>query len=165
MIDINRWNGYKTSVALNAPRLDSAMADLKKYVQLEHTADIWVRVYGRDLPELFANAGFTFFDQVADLAKVEERECRVVRAQAGDRETLLVAWLGELLYQFETLRTIFKRFDIMELDDSHVAARAHGEKYDPKRHRLRIEIKAVTYHRLAVEKVGDHWEASVIFDI
>jgi SHS2 domain-containing protein len=152
-------------VGVAAARLDSTMADLKKYIQLEHTADIWVRIFGRDPQELFANAGFAFFDQVADLAKVEERECREVRAQAGDRETLLVAWLGELLYQFDAMHTIFKRFDIMELDDSHIAAKAYGEKYDPKRHHMRIEIKAVTYHRLSVKKAGGHWEASVIFDV
>ena len=137
----------------------------RRYIQLPHTADIWIRVRGRDLPQLFANAGFAFFDQVAELAAVQEKETQTIRAQAADRELLLVAWLGELLYHFDALHFLFKRFDIIELDDTHIVAKAHGEKYDPRRHRLRCEIKAITYHQLAVEQVGDHWEASVIFDI
>ena len=136
-----------------------------KYTQLPHTADIWIRARGRDLPELFANAGFAFFDLTAELANVVEKDGQVIRAQAADRELLLIAWLGELLYHFDALHFIFKRFDIIELDDTHVVARAFGEKCDRSRHRLRTEIKAVTYHQLAVEQVGDHWEASVIFDI
>jgi SHS2 domain-containing protein len=141
------------------------MAKEPKYIQLEHTADIWIRARGKDLPELFANAGFAFFDLVAELGNVEERESHLIRAQAGDTELLMVAWLGELLFQFDASHMIFKRFDVIELDGRHIVAKAHGEKYDPKRHRLKTEIKAVTYHQLAVEKVGDHWEASVIFDI
>lgn len=136
-----------------------------KYIQLPHTADIWVRVRGKDLRELFANAGFAFFEQVADLAQVQEKETQVIRAQAADRELLLVAWLDELLYHFDALHLLFKDFDIIELDETHMVAKAHGEKYDPARHRLRAEVKAVTYHQLAVEQVGDHWEASVIFDV
>ena len=136
-----------------------------KYIQLPHTADIWIRAHGKDLPELFANAGFAFFDLVAELADFAEKEAQIIRAQAADRELLLVAWLDELLYHFDALHLVFKRFDIMELDDTHVVARAFGEKRDPNRHRLRTEIKAVTYHQLAVEQVGDHWEASVIVDI
>ena len=136
-----------------------------KYIQLPHTADIWVRVRGKDLRELFANAGFAFFEQVADLAQVREKETQVIRAQAADRELLLVAWLDELLYHFDALHLLFKDFDIIELSETHTVAKAYGEKYDPARHRLRAEVKAVTYHQLAVEQVGDHWEASVIFDI
>jgi SHS2 domain-containing protein len=136
-----------------------------KYIQLPHTADIWVRVRGKDLRELFANAGFAFFEQVAELAAVEEKETQMIRAQAADRELLLVAWLDELLYHFDALHLLFKDFDIIELDETHIVAKAYGEKYDPARHRLRAEVKAITYHQLAVEQVGDHWEASVIFDV
>ncbi len=137
----------------------------QKYIHLEHTADIWIRVSGRDAVELFANAAFAFFDIVADLSSVGEAESSAVRAEAADRELLLVAWLDELLFRFETDRMIFKRFEIVELDDRHIAAKAYGQRYDRSRHRLKVEVKAVTYHQLAIRKVDDHWEASVIFDI
>lgn len=141
------------------------MMELPKYIQLEHTADIRIRVLGKDLPELFANAGFAFFDLVADLSNVQERDSVEIRAAADDIELLLVAWLNELLYWFDASRMLFRRFDIVQFNKTQIVAKAFGEKYDPQRHHMRAEIKAVTYHHLAVEQMGDHWEASVIFDI
>jgi len=43
-----------------------------KYRLLEHTADLKVEIFGRDLPELFANAAFMLFDVMVDLKQVRE---------------------------------------------------------------------------------------------
>jgi SHS2 domain-containing protein len=40
-----------------------------------------------------------------------------------------------------------------------------GDTFDPSRHASRGEIKAVTYHQLTVEKIGDEWRARIIFDV
>ncbi len=43
--------------------------------------------------------------------------------------------------------------------------RVYGEPFDPKKHKFRLEIKAVTYHQLTVKKQGDKWFGRVIFDL
>jgi SHS2 domain-containing protein len=40
-----------------------------------------------------------------------------------------------------------------------------GEPYDPGRHEIKVEIKAVTYHQLTIKKEGDQWAGRVIVDI
>jgi SHS2 domain-containing protein len=44
-------------------------------------------------------------------------------------------------------------------------AEARGEPLDPARHRLLADVKAVTLHRLRVERTVRGWEASVVLDI
>jgi SHS2 domain-containing protein len=40
-----------------------------------------------------------------------------------------------------------------------------GEPYDPARHRLHGEVKAVTWHQLRLEPVAAGWRARVILDV
>jgi SHS2 domain-containing protein len=46
-----------------------------------------------------------------------------------------------------------------------VRGRVRGESFDPRRHELYGEVKAVTYHELAVTRSGAGWQARVIFDV
>ena len=46
-----------------------------------------------------------------------------------------------------------------------MVARAFGEKIDRERHELHFGIKAVTRHMLEVGRKGDHYEATILFDI
>ena len=42
---------------------------------------------------------------------------------------------------------------------------AWGEAIDPGRHRLRVDVKAVTLHGFSVQSTTDGWEAGVILEI
>ena len=53
----------------------------------------------------------------------------------------------------------------MSLREGGLDAKALGEPLDFERHRLLHEVKAITYHRLTVEKTGAGWLAEVIVDI
>ncbi|MFM8893617.1 MAG: archease [Planctomycetia bacterium] len=44
-------------------------------------------------------------------------------------------------------------------------ALAHGERYDPARHTLAHEIKAVTWHELSVRHAPTGWDASIFVDV
>ena len=46
-----------------------------------------------------------------------------------------------------------------------MAGERDREPYDPERHPLRTELKAVTYHQLEVARDGDEWTGRVIFDV
>jgi SHS2 domain-containing protein len=138
---------------------------MKKFDIIEHTADTGIVAYGTDMREAFANVACGMFSLMADLEKVREETSRYVEAEAGDRESLAVSWLNELLYLFDVERIIFKRFDIMELTNTRLRADAHGEKVDASRHELRSGVKAATYHMLKVSENGGRWSIRVIFDV
>ena len=133
-----------------------------RYEEIEHTADVGIRAYGRSLDELFANAAEGMFSLIADLGAVKPVGEIEVRLQADDLPTLFLRWLGELLYLHETQRFLFSAFEARVVGTS-LEGRARGEAIDKERHELKLVIKAVTRHRLTVD--ADKGVAEVIFDI
>jgi len=138
---------------------------MKKFDVVEHTADIGIVAYGADLREAFANAAYGMFSLMADLEQVREETSRYIEAEAGDRESLVVSWLNELLYMFDVERIILKRFDVLELTNTRLKADAYGEKVDASRHELKSGVKAATYHMLKVSEDNGRCSIRVIFDV
>ena len=138
---------------------------MKRYEQFPHTADIGVHVYGGTLKELFENAAFSMFDIIADLEGLKESISVDIKLEAPNAEELLVAWLDELLYNFYTRSIIFSRFEIGELSDTAIKAKAHGRPAGANRNRLKTEIKAITYSGLVIKKTETGYQVDIIFDV
>ena len=136
---------------------------MKKFELIEHTADMGLAAYGKDLAEAFAHAAYGMFSIIAELDGVKEAEQRQVEIKEDDMEGLLFEWLNSLLYYFDVETLIFKRFDIMEFGEGRLKAVCYGEKYDASRHRLKTGIKSATYHMLEVD--GKKNRVQVIFDV
>ncbi len=130
-----------------------------------HTADLGLRVRAADLEELFAEAGRGLLAVIVrnpqDVRPVEAIEFQLEESQV---DFLLVDWLTELLFAFESRRLLLARFET-HLVDGRLTATAWGEPCDETRHQLEHEVKAVTYHSLSVRPVDGEWLAEVILDI
>ncbi len=136
----------------------------KDFEIVNHTADVGIIAHGADMKQAFANAARGLFSLITELDDVQEVLYRDIEITATDKENLLVAWLNELIYRFDTENIIFKRFDITELDNTRLIARSYGEKVDSSKHKLKTGVKATTYHMLKVDK-DDGYKVQVIFDI
>ena len=141
------------------------MEPLKRYEQFSHAADIGVRVFGRTLKELFENAAFAMFDILADLEGLEGEIIQNFELTAPNHEELLVAWLDELLYNFYTKSIIFYKFEVAELSEDVITAKAFGRSVSENRNRLKTEIKAATYYNLKIIKRDDYFEVEIVFDV
>ena len=142
------------------------MAERPDYREIEHTADIGLELEAPDLKAAFELAAASMFDLMCDLDGVGDGVCRTVqtRARDADLENMMVRWLTELLFVFESERLLLSHFDVRKLESDSIEAVVAGERYDPQRHAVKAEIKAVTYHDLAIEEVGGRWHVRVIFD-
>ena len=138
---------------------------MKRYEQFPHTADIGIRVFGKDLKDLFENAAFALFDTVADLEGLKPSIEEAVKVEGGTSEELLVAWLDELLYLFYTKEIIFSEFKIAELSDKKLTAKAFGKSVSSNRNRLKTEIKAATYSGLKIDKSDNGYKVEIILDV
>ncbi len=134
------------------------------YEIVDHTADIGILVRAKNLPELYINAALAFFDLMAGLENIKPNEMIPISVEATDLENLMVNWLGELLYLFDSDGWLLVDFQL-ELKHMRIIATGKGEKYDPTKHEIRYYIKAITYHMLEVKQDKDEWVARVIFDI
>ena len=137
----------------------------KGYRLIDHTADIGIKVRGKTLKELFRNAAIGCFDNIADLDNVQLNRQVRFDIQAPSQEELLLSWLKELLYSFDTKKILFKDFKIEKLKPTHLIATAYGDKLNLKIHSVKEEIKAVTYHEFSLKQRKGGWTAQVIFDV
>jgi SHS2 domain-containing protein len=133
----------------------------KRFVQVEHTADIAIRVWGRDLAEMFVNAAYGMACQLVDPDDVPQTLKRTIELEADDAEVLLVTWLGELLYLGEQDDCIFTRFDMLEITPTHLRAAIQG---GPAQEHL-AHIKAVTFSELKIVQNDKGYETTVVFDV
>ena len=138
---------------------------MKAFETIDHTADIGVRSFGATEKEAFENAAVGMFSLITDLDQISENLEFPVDVEAEDRETLLVEWLNELLYIYESNGSLLKRFQIKELGETRLRGTAFGGPVEPGRHEINIDIKAVTYYQLKVRQTDTGWTAEVIFDV
>jgi SHS2 domain-containing protein len=137
------------------------MADinLSGFEELQHTADWALHVWAQDIKGLFEQSAlgmYALMEIKADKDTFVERELSL---HGGDMEDWLVSFLSELLLgEMEGLA--FNQFEL-QVEPGVFNARMSGGKLLG----IRKEIKAVTYHNLAVRQVDGHWEVTIVFDV
>jgi SHS2 domain-containing protein len=117
---------------------------------VEHTADLALIARGRTLAELFTHAAEGMVAFLYDRAAVEPLEEERFEVFGEDAEELLVAWLQEILYRHEMRQRVYRDFRVESVAPPRLAANARGESFDPARHEILAQIKAATYHDLAI---------------
>lgn len=140
------------------------MAD---YEFIEHTADIRMRVRGDNLEDLFRTAAFGMtaflFGENSERSESPGAETsfrQPVRVAGQDLEDLLVGWLSELLLISSLRGARLVTVADLRIADNRLSAAVGLTPSEPQ-----DEIKAVTYHDLAVARTGDTWTATITFDI
>jgi SHS2 domain-containing protein len=136
---------------------------MKHYELIDHTADVGVKAYGKTVAEAFAHAAVAMFDIITDESTIGSVGEYDIVLEAPDREQLLVDWLSKLLYLNDAENLVFGRFEVT-ITGNRLSARIFGEKYDTKKHKMGVEIKAVTYHMVQVNE-KDPIFVQVLFDI
>jgi len=137
----------------------------KDFEIIDHTADAAVIAYGVDLKQLFSNAALALFSLVTDPESIRQELQRDVKIISEDKDSLLVEWLNELIYLLDAEHILFSRFDIERLTNDSLKASCYGENVDPLRHRIRVGVKAATYHMLKIDKDSNGYKVQIIFDI
>jgi SHS2 domain-containing protein len=130
----------------------------------EHTADVGIVARGATLAEAFTQAGFALANLLVANDTVRPLVWRDVALDGEDLEDLLVAWLNELIFLFDSEGFLPTRFDFSRIGPKGLEARLWGEPFDPQRHSLRTGVKAATYHQVAVE-LGDDVVVRAIVDV
>lgn len=142
-----------------------AKKEIKKYETFDHTADLGVIIFGQTYIELFANAAYALFDLLTKLSEVKEEISYPMEIEAADREDLLVRFLSELLYLFASKNYLCKRVSFLTCKEKSLKAETWGEHFDPQRHEIKTEIKAITYHQLEIKKSKGILKARLVFDV
>ena len=132
---------------------------------IDHTADMGITAYGKDIKQLFSNAALALFSLITDVRSIKEQLQHGVEINSENKDDLLVEWLNELIYLFDAKHLLFNHFEIESISNNKLKATCYGEKFNPARHRIKIDVKAATYHMLKIVQGSEGYSAQVIFDI
>lgn len=135
------------------------------YEFFDHTADIGIRAQGETLEELFVAMAQGLTELIAEDSTLEVKQTRVMELSAESTESLLLAWLKELLFWFSSDGFLPARYELDTVTPTTLRGRISGEAFDPARHVQGREVKAITRHQLRVWQQDAGWHSQVIVDI
>ena len=135
------------------------------YELMDHTADLGIRVKGKDLIDLFENGGRALLNLMVRVRSRGKSVPLSLKVEGNDLPDLMVRWLSEILYLFEGEKVLATSIKINSLSSTGLEATLRTSPYDPRIHEIIREIKAVTYHGIEVIEKKGLWEASIIFDL
>lgn len=138
------------------------------YKFLPHTTDAYIEAVGATFEEALGNAGLALFDTMCDLKSIIRVDRDVIHVQDGDDVELLYDWLESLLLKFELEQKVYNKFEVSvtkEPEGPKLTAHAYGELFDRKRHGAKVEVKAVTYHKMEVSRQGGLVVVRFILDL
>ena len=130
------------------------------FEEISHTADWSARVWAADLPSLFTEAAQAMSSLSGMTIGSGSRVKRTFETEGSDVESLLVAFLSELVYYQEQENLAFDVFDV-RVAAQWLKVQMEGAQIES----VDKAIKAVTYHNLKIEKTVEGFETTVVFDV
>ncbi len=136
------------------------------FEEVEHTADWELHAWSPDLPTLFEQVARGMYMLSGTQIAREDRRTQTIELDAADAESLLVGFLAELLFLAEQDGLAFHRFDLrIDEDPGQNRLQLTGQMEGGRIIAQAKEIKAVTYHRLQIERSDRGLEVRVVFDV
>ena len=140
-----------------------------KYLDNIAIADAAFEAWGDTLEEMFRAAAAAAMNvMVADLDAIGDRVQKTIELQDNALDMLLLNFLQELIFYKDAEQLLLRIKNVAikhEKNHYSLTAAAYGEPADPQKHDLVVDVKAVTLHRLKVEKTPHQWRSTVVLDI
>lgn len=131
------------------------------YEILGHTADVRLKVRGKNIEELFKHALIGMMKIIKEEASQGDKVKRIIEAESSDKTELLVEFLNEALYMSHINYEIYTDL-AMSFEDHRLKAELTGVKVG----KFDEDIKAVTYYEVEIKKnEKGELETIIVFDI
>ncbi len=139
------------------------------YEYLPHTTDAFIEARGATLERAFESAGLALFDTMCNVKSISHKLTDQLEFSGKDEISLLYDWLESLLLKFDLDEKVYSRFEVSPVmkSETMMKAKAHvsGEKYDRNKHGAKVEVKAVTYHKMEIRKADSGTVLRFILDL
>lgn len=133
------------------------------------TADVAFEAWGKTVEELFISSAAALLRTMAKAPQqVERRQKLTIVLEHEELDLLLWSFLQELIF-FKDARRLLLHADSVRIEERegifYLEATVAGEHIDAGRHRLQVDVKAVTLHRLQAAFKDNLWKAVVVLDV
>ena len=129
------------------------------------TADLLVAATGKTLGEAFAQIALGMFNMMTPIEGIKDKEEFTLSAEGKDLESLLFNLMDEFLFINDTEFLVPNKIQIT-VDHENLTSKAvcNGERFSAATHEVGIQIKAVTYHMMEIQKTPEGWYVRMVFD-
>ena len=135
------------------------------FEELEHTADVRMKISAPTLADIYAESGFALAETLyGEYPRETATVSFPLEAEGKDAEEAVVNFLSELLFLTETEYLVPMSFAI-SVDHNVVSGTVSGVLFDRSRHAGGIGVKGISYSGISFEKTATGYELIIIFDI
>ena len=139
------------------------------YEFLPHTTDAYIQTTGSTFEEALEYAGIALFDTMCEVEAISPDEVDNVQVTGADEVALLYNWLEALLLKFELERKVYSRFKVIltktPSNEFKINAKIFGKKWTKEKQGAKVEVKAVTYHKMEISHNVDGTTLRFILDL
>lgn len=133
------------------------------------TADVAFEAWGETQEELFISSAAALLRTMAEAPeRVARLQVLTVLLEHEELDMLLFSFLQELIF-YKDARRLLLHADRVQIEEREgifrLEATLSGEQIDAGRHRLLVDVKAVTLHRFKVVFGDNRWKAVVVLDV
>ena len=130
------------------------------YVEIEHTADIALKVWGKDFYTLLSQSAKGMYDLMGIIKdkKVHKSNCFLI--EPSSLEIQLVDFLSELLFLIDDKKEIYDTFSCQSTEEG-LEIQMQGWAVAS----IQRNIKAVTFHDLEIIERDSLLETVITFDV
>jgi len=130
------------------------------FEEIPHTADWSIRVWADDFAGLLAESARGMYWLASAKLADKSRLTETFETEELDGESLLVAFLSELVYYAEQENLGFDNFEI-HIKNGRLKAELGGAPLQS----MEKAIKAVTWHNLKIIETARGLEVEIVFDV
>lgn len=129
----------------------------------KNIADLYLKVFGQDKINLLKNIVEAFSDQISNINQLKTNLKEKIVIKEDNFENLIWEFINQLIYLKDVKRKLFKKGEFF-LGKKILQATLFGQKITNKLP-LKVDIKALTYHKFKIEKEKNDYQVHLIFDI
>lgn len=137
--------------------------------QIPHMSDALIEAWSPTLEGAFEASAAGLVSVITDIRRIRKTiKVETPQLRGNDLEELLYAWLEFILVNFDTEKLLLPRASIViekQRTKFVLNATASGERFDPDRHVLKREVKAVTYHEMKIAKSARGYRLRFLLDL
>ncbi len=124
---------------------------MKRFEFFEHTADIKLRAYGKNLEEAFKNVALAMYQSMTDIDKISPKVKKKIEIKSHSEEALLYDFLDELIFITDTEDFLLHDIEKINIKNLELTATLIGD-VEIKKYDVHTHIKAATYSEMSIKK-------------
>ena len=141
----------------------SLIADAMSFEELEHTADVRVRVKAGSLEDLFSEAARALMVVMYGVTDPGSMR-RHVKVQGRDTVSLMYAFLSEVLFVSEVKEMVVSGAKV-RLSGIDLEGVLCGEVFSREKHLSGMEVKGISFSDLSIVRDNHTYTLEVTFDV